>query len=477
MSKKIWFLTILISGLCLGSAVQAASGTNTVDVMSCENTATGIRIKRASGEPYILTNGCRNAGYGLRDYYMTCTANTQYRVEWTENCKAGSDIEAPTVWIYANKNTYKSGEKVYLTARADDNKKVTKIEVYRGNRLLKTCRNASFCGFVDKAKVNDSGYRAKAYDSAGNVGVSEWYYVMVSDTSDKVLPIVDIAASKTVFTNENIYITAMASDNVGVSKVEIYRQGVKVKTCTDNDCQYVVNTRGMRDGQYSFFARAFDAVGNVGRSNTVTVSVDNFVDTTGPAVTMTGKIDGAGHYSIAVTVRDTESKIARAELYVDNSAVSGGIWSDSNYNGQELKYNFTGSVYSFGTHKFILKAKDARGNWTTSGALYLDYVDNNTNPSIDSAVRYYDTNNVGQLEFSAHATDDRGVSAIEIYLGPNNSENGMFLAHRCEYGANDRDASCSVVFPVALYRQGYFYAKVWDSDGRAATTQIKSYNY
>jgi len=474
MSKKIWFLAILVSGLLIGSAVQAASGTNVVDVVSCEQTSSGIRIKRPSGEPYILTNGCRNAGYGLRYYFMSCMSNTQYRVIWDENCTAGADIEAPTTWVYTDKLSYKAGGKVYLTARADDDKKVTKLEVYRGTRLLKTCRNASFCGFVDKANVKEINYRAKAYDAAGNVGVSEWYYISVSDNRDAIAPVVDISASKTYYSNENIYINAMASDNIAVSKVEIYRQGVKVKTCNDYDCQYVLTSRNLRDGNYGFSARAYDAVGNVGRSAVVTVVVDNIVDKTGPAITMVGSIDKTGRYTISVTVRDTESNIRQADLYVDNALNAAGSWSDANYNSRVFSYGFTGIVSTRGSHKFVLKAKDARENQTVSGALYLD---NNVGPVVDVSARYYNINNVGQVELNADATDDRGITAAEIYLGSSNNANGMLLLQRCEYSVNDRDINCSVNYSSALYRQGYYYAKVWDNNGNVATSPIKSYNY
>ncbi len=478
MSKKIWLLAILIvGGLLLGATAQAASGSNNVDVTSCEQTSTGIRVRKSNGEPYILTNGCRNAGYGLRNYTMTCLSNTQYQVDWEENCTAGADHEAPTTWVYSSKTSYKEGEKVYLTARADDNKKVTKINIYRGTRLIKTCTNASFCGYVDKAKLGDTSYRSKAYDAAGNIGTSEWYKISVSDDRDNVDPTVDISASKTSYTNENVYINVLAWDNVGVNKVEIYRNGTRVKTCSAYDCQYVVNSRGLRDGNYSFYARAYDAVGNIGRSTNVTITVDNYLDRTGPAISMTGDIDETGHYTLQTYIRDSESNLSRVELYIDGSTNASSVWSDDNYNSRELRHTFTGIAYAYGSHKFIVKAKDNKGNWTTSGAFYLTYENVNITPTVEASAHRYDLSSVGQIELTAKATDDKGVLATEIYLGPNNSTSGMFLVKRCDYSNGNRAVTCTISFPSALYHAGYYYAKATDRDGHTTETAVQYYNY
>lgn len=59
------------------------TGGNFVDVASCKQIGKDIEIKRvASDTPYKLLSSCRDAGYGLREYTMSCGSSTRYYVSW-----------------------------------------------------------------------------------------------------------------------------------------------------------------------------------------------------------------------------------------------------------------------------------------------------------------------------------------------------------------------------------------------------------
>ncbi|PTL78734.1 S8 family serine peptidase [Vitiosangium sp. GDMCC 1.1324] len=70
-------------------------------------------------------------------------------------------------------------------------------------------------------------------------------------------------------------VSADASDNVGVSKVEFYAGSSLIGT--DSTTPYSVdwNTTAVANGSYSLTTKAYDAAGNVGTSSTVSVTVNN----------------------------------------------------------------------------------------------------------------------------------------------------------------------------------------------------------
>lgn len=63
----------------------------TVGVLySCRTTNEGIYIRYStSSKEALLTNGCRDAGYGLRNYSLACTGTTTYKVCYT-SCGAAT---------------------------------------------------------------------------------------------------------------------------------------------------------------------------------------------------------------------------------------------------------------------------------------------------------------------------------------------------------------------------------------------------
>jgi len=70
-------------------------------------------------------------------------------------------------------------------------------------------------------------------------------------------------------------VTASASDNVGVSKVEFYLDGALQATDTASPYSWSWNTTASANGSHSLQSKAYDAAGNVGSSSTISVTVSN----------------------------------------------------------------------------------------------------------------------------------------------------------------------------------------------------------
>lgn len=75
-----------------------------------------------------------------------------------------------------------------------------------------------------------------------------------------------------------ISVSASASDNVGISKVELLVNGQLFATDSASPYSFSVDTTRYADGSLSLQARAYDNAGNVATSSSITVMVDNVVD-------------------------------------------------------------------------------------------------------------------------------------------------------------------------------------------------------
>jgi hypothetical protein len=70
-------------------------------------------------------------------------------------------------------------------------------------------------------------------------------------------------------------VQASASDNVGVTRVELYRDGALIGTDTSSPYAFTWDTTTVSNGSHSLQTRAYDAAGNTGSSAVVNVTVSN----------------------------------------------------------------------------------------------------------------------------------------------------------------------------------------------------------
>jgi hypothetical protein len=102
--------------------------------------------------------------------------------------------------------------------------------------------------------------------------------VATSGSGDTTPPTTSITAPANGATVSNtISVTASASDNVGVTKVEFYLDGALKSTSTTSPYSWSWNTTTATNGSHSLVTKAYDAAGNIGTSSTVTVTVSNTV--------------------------------------------------------------------------------------------------------------------------------------------------------------------------------------------------------
>ena len=72
-----------------------------------------------------------------------------------------------------------------------------------------------------------------------------------------------------------VTVTATATDNVGVTSIQIYIDGTLKSSGSVSPLNYSWNTTTATNGSHTIYSKAYDAAGNIGTSPTITVTVNN----------------------------------------------------------------------------------------------------------------------------------------------------------------------------------------------------------
>ncbi|HEX8435936.1 Ig-like domain-containing protein [Archangium sp.] len=314
------------------------------------------------------------------------------------------DNTAPTVALNALAQGAHVGGSVQLSATASDNLGVTKVEFYVDGALLGTDTSAPYALDWDSAAVVDGAHTltAKAYDLAGNVGTS----AEVRVTVDTLAPTVALSApGQNARLRGTVQVSATASDNLGVTKVELYVDGTWLGTDDASPFAMSWNTGGVTDGAHSLTVRAYDAAGNVGTSTAVAVTVDNIA----PTVALSAPAQNVGlrgSVQVSATASDTEG-VAKVEFYVDGTLL--GTDTSAPYG---LSWNTAGVTE--GAHVLTARAFDSSGNVGTSAEVAVTV--DNTAPTVALGAPGQNAHVGGLVQVSATASDNLGVARVEFYV-------------------------------------------------------------
>lgn len=229
-----------------------------------------------------------------------------------------------------------------------------------------TSHRVALSGLTDTTLYH---FRVRSRDAAGNVAVSADSTFKTRDGKAPTVSINAPAAGATV--SGTVTVSAVASDNVGVTSVQFKLDGVNLGA-SDTTAPYSVswNTVNVANGSHVLKAVARDAAGNSRTSVGITVTVANGTlvgDVTAPTVSVTAPASGA-------TVSGTVAVSGNAS---DNVGVVGVQFK---LDGANLGTEDTTSPYSIswsttavtnGSHTLTAIARDAAGNQSTSSSVSL----------------------------------------------------------------------------------------------------------
>jgi hypothetical protein len=206
---------------------------------------------------------------------------------------------------------------VTLSADAADNVGVTQVRFYLGINQVGTDTTAPFSVSLNSASWSNGTYNitARAYDAVGNNTTSE--PITVTLANDQTPPTVSLTSPASgASVSGLVTLSADATDNVGVTRVEFYAGSNQVGTDTTAPFSASWNSDSVAAGAYAIRARAFDAAGNTTIAE-VWVTVE---DTTPPVVSITAPAEGAvitGSTTLTASATDDRGVVSRVEYYVN----------------------------------------------------------------------------------------------------------------------------------------------------------------
>jgi subtilase family protein/Big-like domain-containing protein/fervidolysin-like protein len=170
-----------------------------------------------------------------------------------------------------------------------------------------------------------------------------------------------------------VNVTASVTDQVTVSKVELYVNGAYTATALASPWSFAWNTMGL-SGSQSLVATAYDVSGKSASSAPATVSIASTamsspsapasLDTTPPSVTISGMVSNGKFVTVSVSASDPDGAVVRVELYLD-----GALYATDG--AQPWTFKLNTKPWVPGTHTLTAKGYDATGNVGTSTPVTL----------------------------------------------------------------------------------------------------------
>ncbi len=416
-----------------------------------EDTATDTTAYCTDGLLYISGYQCNQHGPAPSN----ATLVAKQAVATYTNVIALTDSTPPTAALASPAPNSQVAGRVTLTATAADNIGLAKVEFYVDGALLQTDLYPPYQAGWDTTTLPGGSTHTivvKAYDLLWNVTSSAPVTLTVADTTAPTVALTSPTPGSTV--TGLVPLTATASDNVGVTKVDFFVNSTLIGTATA--APYTVNwdTTSYRQGAtYSLYARAYDAAGNSTKSAVISVTL---ADTVAPTTTVSSPWNGAtvtGTVNIQATAGDNVG-VTKVEFYVDGSLL--GTDTTRTYS---TSWNTTGLTQG-STHTLTTKAYDAAGNVGLSAPVTVTIRDVTaptvqiTSPDDGSTVTRGTT-----ITVTATASDNVGVTKVIFKL------NG---SARCTVTAAPYTCSWSV--PMTTGVQYTWTAEAYDAAGNHTTS-------
>ena len=268
----------------------------------------------------------------------------------------------------------------------------------------------SYEGTVDTTTLTDGAHSisARATDGFANTTTSSSVSFTVDNNQPPTASITNPISNTSV--SGSITITATATDDKAVTRVEFFVDGVSIGTDTSaaGGWSTVWDTRRATSGRHTLTATATDRPGKTGTSAAVFVTVDQppTVDITRPASLAVVQ----ERVTIAATASD-DRDVDQVEFFVDGVSIG----TDTNARGG---WSISWNTRSVDNGRRTIRAIAMDGNGQTTLDSVIVTVDNDLFPSVtitaprDGATIY----GVGIVVISATASDDDGVEQVEFFV-------------------------------------------------------------
>jgi len=295
-------------------------------------------------------------------YYV----NAMYGGKESGLCELVVDLQSPRVIIVSPTNGATVTGLVTVTAEAQDNVGVSKVEFYVDGTKVGEDTVKPYQYDWDTELTNDSTHtiQAKAYDMIGNSGQSNIVEVIVVNNIPQIT-IVSPTNGETLHGTVNIL--AEVQDKEGIAQVEFLANNKLLKGFVSPPYEYAWNTYGVSDGTYTLKVRATNLSGNKsskginvvvnngqktfgGNSKDEAYSIQQTAD--GGYIVAGGTSFGIGNYDVYVLKLNSDGSLAWQKTFGGGIAYSVQQTTDGGYivagyvsgNVDVLKINSDGSL-------------------------------------------------------------------------------------------------------------------------------------
>ncbi|MCP5159414.1 MAG: S8 family serine peptidase [Gammaproteobacteria bacterium] len=326
----------------IASAAQYLQGKGGVTVVAAGNSGADPGY---SDSPYMIS--------------VSATASNDTKASWS-NFGYFVDVAAPgvNIWTTTNGGSYGAVSGTSFSS-----------PVTAGVVALMIAANPSLSPTVLEEILENTA------DDLGSAGRDTYYgygrvnaaaavqTAMQAQNIDNQAPSVTITAPSSNSTVAGIAtVDVSATDDIGVTRVVLFANGTQVAEDTTSPFGFSWDTTTQTDGSATLVAYGYDAAGNQGLSQGVTVTVDNVpepnvVDTTPPTVSIKNMGVRGKAMKFEINASDNVG-VTLTSCFVDGQLLGASTTEslDCNWNINKLKGSFTISA----------TAEDAAGNTSTT---------------------------------------------------------------------------------------------------------------
>jgi chitodextrinase len=333
-------------------------------------------------------------------------------------------------------------------APSTDESGVTGYEVYRNGRPIAQVPGTSFTDPIP----GPHEYYVQALDDAGGVsGLTPrtWSMSPYTGGSDTTPPAAWMTGPDSGTTVSGVVpVTASASDDRAVAKVEFYVDGDMIATSYSTPYSFQWNTTRLSNGPHWLYARAYDGAGNYGSDGGYAVVVANG-DVEPPTVPadLTGTVVGSTEVDLAWSASTDDVGVTGYAVFRDGTEVA-----------DPSAPAYADTTVPAGTHTYQVLAYDGAGNRSAPSDPPVTVVvpddppppPDTQPPTVPQAVTAKAVSASQVLLYWAPSTDNVGVTGYDVYRGgvvvatvPTASftDSGLLTRKAYTYAVRARDAA------------------------------------
>ncbi|MBC7887489.1 MAG: fibronectin type III domain-containing protein [Ferruginibacter sp.] len=377
--------------------------------------------------------------------------NWQYTQNFGDLVLSSNDTQAPSAPANLSTSALTQSSISLNWVASTDNIGVSGYDVFRnGTKINTSLVNSTSYNVTGLSAATAYQFYIQARDAAGNTSAS-------SNTVNITTPDTQAPAAPTALASSNLTAVAVtlswiaATDNIGVSGYDVFRNGTKINASLVTTTS--LNVTGLTNAStYQFYVQAKDAAGNTSaNSNIISVTTPDNQPPTAPSNLIASNILQS---SLQLTWNASG----------DNTGISG---YDIYRNGTKLNtslvlatlYNVSGLSAST-AYQFYVVAKDAAGNSSVSSNIVSVITPDTQAPSAPSDLLI---SSLTQTSFTMSwnaSTDNVGIAGYDIYQDGVKINAALVIA--TSYNATSLTASTSY----------QYYVQARDAAGNATNSSI-----